>query len=231
MKNIKFLFFVVTIFFSGKLFAQTYTIDTTNISFQNKQRPCLQVNYDAGPKNVKKAWSNFLKKNYKVKTKGIGLLSDKDLVTTHDVTINGISDKRMDMYAMITDASGGSQMKYFASFGYDFFIGPDNYSTEFAGMKKLLNDFSTQFLNKYYDDEVSSSLKQIKGYEKDIKKDNKAIKKNVKKTRKASSAEATGLEAKNNTYNSDIKTSQEKIDALQQKLSTIKVKQEGITRN
>lgn len=117
------------------------------------------------------------------------------------------------------------------SFGYDFFIGPENYSKEFELMKKLLNDFSLEFLNKYYSDQVSESLKQIKSYEKHIKNDNKSIKKNVKKSEKVSSAEATGLEAKNNTYSSTITGSQEKIDALQQKLEAIKVKQKGITRN
>ncbi|MDQ2864059.1 MAG: hypothetical protein M3R50_10535 [Bacteroidota bacterium] len=117
------------------------------------------------------------------------------------------------------------------SFGYDFFIGPENYSKEFELMKKLLNDFSLEFLNKYYSDQVSESLKQIKSYEKDIKNDNKSIKKNVKKSEKVSSAEATGLEAKNNIYSSTITGRQEKIDALQQKLEAIKVKQKGITRN
>ena len=230
MKKIKLLFFL-TVLISVKLTAQTYHIDTTSITFENKLRPCYSVSYDADPKTVKKGWSKFLKKNYKIKTKGIGLLTDKDLVNSQDVTINNISDKRMNIYARITDFSGGSDMKYFMSFGYDFFIGPDNYAKEFEGMKKLLNDFSVEFLNKYYGNETSHILKQIKHYEKDIKKDNKSIKKNVRKSRKASSAEATGLEARNNTHNGDIKSTQEKIDALQKKLEDIKVKQGGITRN
>ncbi len=230
MKKIKLSFFLIVLI-SVKLAAQTYHIDTTSISFENKLRPCYSVTYDADPKTVKKAWSSFLKKNYKIKTKGIGLLTDKDLISSEDVTINSISDKRMNVYARITDIVNGSDMKYFMSFGYDFFIGPDNYPKEFEGMKKLLNDFSVAFLNKYYGDETSDILKQIKHYERDIKKDNKTIKKNVRKSRKASSAEATGLEARNNTHNSDITNTQEKIDALQKKLEDIKVKQGGITRN
>ena len=121
MKKIKLLLFL-TVLFSIKLTAQTYRIDSTNISFENKLRPCFAVSYDADPKTVKKAWSKFLDKNYKIKTKGIGLLTDKDLISARDVTISSISDKRMDMYASITDISGGSNMKYFMSFGYDFFI-------------------------------------------------------------------------------------------------------------
>ena len=211
--------------------AQTYHIDTTNITFQNKLRPCFSVQYDADPKTVKKGWDNFLKKNYKIKAKGIGFLTDKDIITAHDVTIGSISDKRMDMYASVTGNSGGSEMQFFMSFGYDFFIGPDNYPTEFAGMKKLLNDFSVQFLNDYYGDETSSILKEIKRYEKDIKKDNKAIKKNERKSNSSSAAVASGLEARNITHTNDINTTQEKINALQQKLEDIKVKQKGITRN
>lgn len=71
----------------------------------------MQVRYDADAKTVKKAWSNFLKKNYKVQTKGIGLLSDKDIVSTHDVTITSISDTRMDIYARVINVAGGSEMK------------------------------------------------------------------------------------------------------------------------
>jgi hypothetical protein len=230
MKQLNLLLFV-TILLSVKLSAQTYHIDTTNISFQNKLRPCLKVSYDADPKRVKESWSKFLKKNYKIKSKGIGLLSDKDIVSTQDVTIHNISDKRMNIYASITGMASGSEMNYFMSFGYDFFIGPDNYTTEFEGMKKLLNDFSVEFLNTYYGDETSKILKEIKHLEKDIKKDNKSIQKNVKKSSKASSAEATGLEARNNTYNNDITGTQEKINALQQQLEVIKIKQGGITRN
>ncbi len=227
----KFYLLIVVVIFSSTLMAQTYRIDTSEISFENKLRPCLKVSFDADAKTVKKRWSNFLKKNYKIKTKGIGLFSDKDLVSTEDVILNNIADKRMNIYAHVTDIPGGSDMKYFMSFGYDFFIGPKDYPDAFGGMKKLLNDFSVEFLNDYYSDETSKILKQIKGYERDIKKDNNAIKKNQKKSLKASSAEATGLEAKNNANNNDINLTQDKIKDLQQKLEEIKVKQGGIIRN
>ena len=230
MKKIR-LILTFAVFVSLKLDAQTYHIDTSSITFENKLRPCFSVNYDADPKTVKKAWDDFLKKNYKIKANGIGLLTDKELVTAEDVTVNSISDKRMNMYANVTKLADGSVMRYFASFGYDFFIGPDNYPQEFGGMKKLFNDFSVDFLNKYYGDETSDILKDIKRYEKDIKKDNKTIKKNVKKSNKASAAEASGLEARNNTHNNEISNTEDKIKALQDKLEVIKVKQKGITRN
>jgi hypothetical protein len=212
-------------------FAQTYKIDTSEISFQNKLRPCFKVNFDADAKTVKKAWSSFLKKNYKIKTKGIGLLSDNDLISGEDVTINSVSDKRMNIYANITNQPQGSEMKYFMSFGYDFYIGPKDYPESFAGMKKLLNDFCVKFLNDYYNDQTSDILKEIKSSEKNIKKDNDAIQKNLRKSASVSAAEASALEAKNNAYKNDISQLQDKIKDFQDKLEQIKVKQTEITRN
>lgn len=208
--------------------AQTYQIDTSEISFDNKLRSCLNVKYDADAKTVKKAWNNFLKKNYDIKIKGIGLFSDKDLVSAKDVTVSSIADKRMDLYARVTDIPGGSEMKYFMSFGYDFFIGPDNYASEFAGMKKLLSDFSIDFLNDFYSGEATRLARQIKGLEKDIKKNNRSISKNNKKAGKSSEGGSSALEAKNNALNLDNDQANKKIEELKIGLEVVKKKQHGI---
>ena len=227
MKKIQFLILCVLLV-SVKVSAQTFVIDTSEISFENKLRPCLFVKFDADAKTVKKGWVDYMKKNYKIKVKGIGLFSDKDIVDADDVTINSISDKRMNMYARVTDITGGSEMKYFMSFGYDFFIGSKDYTQEFEGMYKLLNDFSINFLNNYYAEETSSILKKIKGYERDIKKNNNAIASNIKKSKKGSDAVASGLESKNYSLKLENEQIESKIVALTKDIDTIKEKQEGI---
>jgi len=213
---------------SLKLSAQTFLIDTAEITFENKLRPCLFVKFDADAKTVKKGWADYMKKNYKIKIKGISLFTDKDIVNADDVTINSISDKRMNMYARVTDINGGSEMKYFMSFGYDFFIGTKEYAKEFEGMRKLLHDFSINFLNDYYADETSAILKKIKGYERDIKKNNNSISSNIKKSKKGSDAVTSALEAKNFSLKLENEQIQSKIAALEKDIETIKVKQGGI---
>ena len=212
--------------------AQTYKIDTAKINFENKERPALYVKYDAPPKTVKKAWDDFFKKNYDVKVKGIGFLTNKEIITATDINIMAISDKRMNLYASVTDAAGDrSELKYFMSFGYDFFIGPDNYATEFAGMKKILNDFSMEFLTNFYYSEASRMTREIKGLEKDISKNNKSIKKNTKKARKESKEVASGLGAKNISMQMENDQAKKKIEDLAKAIDDIKLKQAGITRN
>jgi hypothetical protein len=227
-----FLMLGVAMAFCLQLFAQTYKIDTSTITFENQQRPCFRVKYDASPKTVKKAWDDYFKKTYDVKVKGIGFLTNKEVITATDITLVAVSDKRMNMYASVVDAPGDrSELSYFMSFGYDFFIGPDNYATEFTAMKKILNDFSVEFLTDYYYSEASRMTSEIKKLENDIKDNNKSIKKNTKKARKESKEVANGLSAKNISMEMENDQARKKIEELSIAIDGIKVKQAGVTRN
>ncbi len=229
--RIRQLLLLLLVFISSQVNAQTYKIDTTEITFEKKLRPCLAVKYDAPPKTVKKAWDDFFRKYYQVKIAGISLVANKEIITGTDVTIAAVSDKRMDLHASIIDVAGGSGLTYFMSFGYDFFIGPKDYPTEFAAMKKILNDFSMEFLNDYYGSKASDIIKKIKGLEKDITKNDKTVKKNISKSNKSSAAVASGLEAKNTSLNMENDQWRNKITELTEQIADIKLKQAGITRN
>jgi hypothetical protein len=228
----QFLIISLALAFCLQLTAQTYKIDTAKITFENAERPCFRVKYDASPKTVKKAWDDYFKKNYDVKVKGIGFLTNKEVITATDISLVAVSDKRMNMYASVVDAPGDrSELSYFMSFGYDFFIGPENYPTEFTAMKKLLNDFSVEFLTDFYYSEASRMTSEIKGLEKDISQNNKSIKKNIKKARKESKEVASGLSAKNTSMEMENNQAKKKIEELALAIENIKVKQAGITRN
>ena len=228
----QFLIISLAIAFCFQLTAQTYKIDTSTITFENVNRPCLTVKYDASPKTVKKAWDEYFKKTYDVKVKGIGFLTNKEVITGTDISLVAVSEKRMNMYASVVDAPGDrSELSYFMNFGYDFFICPDNYPTEFAAMKKILNDFSVEFLTGYYYDEASRMTKEIKKLEGDIKDNNKSIKKNTKKARKESKEVASGLAAKNTSMEMENDQNKRKIEELAKAIENIKIKQAGITRN
>ena len=227
-----FLVLAIILAFSITATAQTYKIDTSTITFEKKQRPCLMVQYDASPKSVKKALDDYFKKNNDLKIKGIGFLTNKEIISAIDVNLPAISDKRMNLFLSVTDAPGDrSELKYFTSFGYDFFIGPDNYPAEFAAMKKILNDFSMDFLIDFYGSEASRVTKEIKELEKDISKNNKEIKQNTKKARKKSSEVANGMEAKNTSLQMENGQKKIRIRELSKEIEPIKVKQAGITRN
>lgn len=212
--------------------AQTYRIDTSTIIFENKAQPTLYVKYDASPKTVKKAWDDFFKKQYNVNVKGIGFMTNKEVLTATDINLTAISDSKMNMYASIMDAPGErAELKYYISLGVDTFIGPVNYPTEFAAMKKILNDFSMAFLTDYYGSEASRITREISGLEKDIKKNNRDIKQNSKKARKKSSEVANGMQAKNTSLQMENDQKRIRIAELSKEIESLKLKQAGLMRN
>ena len=227
-----FIILGLALVFCLQLTAQTYKIDTSTITFENLQRPSLTVKYDASPRIVKKAWDDFFKKTYDIKVKGIGFLTNKEVITATDITLVAVSDKRINMYASVLDAPGDkSELSFFMSFGYDFFIGAANYPAEFSAMKKILNDFSMEFLTDFYYSEASRMTSEIKGLEKNIRKNNKDIKKNTKKARKESKEVASGLSAKNTSMQMENDQAKKKIEDLGKAIEDIKLKQAGVTRN
>jgi len=98
-------------------------------------------------------------------------------------------------------------------------------------MKKVMNDFSVEFLTDYYYSEASRMTSEIKGLEKDISQNNKSIKKNTKKANKESKEVASGLSAKNTSMEMENDQDKRKIAELGKAIDSIKIKQAGVTRN
>lgn len=134
----------------------------TFIDFDEAQRPCLQVNLDPEPKELKYAWRDYLKDNYDFKLKGIGFLSNRDLLSAEKVTINQISSKVIDFYTHIVEDENGSEMKVFARHGYDIFINQENYPNEYLAIREILDSFMKYYLPKYYQEGLSETEKRMK---------------------------------------------------------------------
>jgi len=213
------------------VFPQPFSIKTSQISFENKLRPCHTVIYDATAKEVKKGWISYLKNKYSIKIKGVNIFYSRDILSAMDVRISAISEKRLNIYARVAPLSVGSELKFFISFGYDFFIGPEKYPLEFEKMQNLLREFSNTFLNSYYANEISAVLKKIKKIEKGISKKNKDIRKNVRKAKRSSGAVSNALDAKNNSLKYEIELAKNKIMLFTQNLDFLKHKQAELIVN
>src|SRR5690554_4462017 len=103
---------------NNSVYAQAVTPKDGIIMHNKSQRPSIFVNIDPEPKPLKKAWKSFLKDNYDFKIKGIGFLSNKDLLYAEDLVIEKISPKRMNFYTKIVENEVGSEMTVFGSLVY-----------------------------------------------------------------------------------------------------------------
>ena len=221
MKNLKRILPGILIgVFSLGMNAQTIKIEKTVISYENKLRPCLASNIEPLPKELKKDWVNYLNKNYGVKLNGIGMFSDDDLLKIEDVTAIAISDKRFNLYTMITKTPEGSSMKVFASHGYDDFIGDEKYPKEFDGLSNILNKFLSEELNHFYTDKNNKLTGDLKAMNDKRVAERKSIENNKSKLYDINKEIAVLQVPKDNTNSADIKDN-EKLNKLNTKKTEI----------
>lgn len=202
--------------------AQSLSPEKSTIEHNNKIRTCLMVKLDPEPKTLKKAWISFLKKEYKIKLKGMGMFSNKDLLHKEEVIIPKLSQKQMDFYTYIVqdENSNGSEMKVFASLGYDIYLNEEQYPVEFKAMNEMIVSFLKEYLPKYYNKQISESAAIVKSLNNDILR----LKDNMKDNQ--GSIEKLGKEIEKNK--ASIEDDSRKLDAAEIKLNVRKDELERI---
>ncbi len=162
MKTLKVIYLLVIFLAAMQVKAQT-TIESfeATINYDKGQRPCIQVNLDPEPKTLKGAWSDYLKDNYAFKLKGIGFLSNRDLLSAEGIMVKQISSKEMDFYTHIIEDENGSEMKVFVRYGYDIYLTKENNPSDYEALSEILDSFLKYYLPKYYEGKVNDTEERI----------------------------------------------------------------------
>ena len=66
----------------------------STVQHNDASRPCIRAIVHPEPKPLKKAWKDYLKETHDFKIRGIGFLSNKDLLSAEKVVVERISKKR-----------------------------------------------------------------------------------------------------------------------------------------
>jgi hypothetical protein len=202
--------------------AQNISPIESTIIHNDKIRPCLSVNLDPEPKSLKNAWIDFLKDEYDFKLKGMGWFSNKDLLNTEEVLITKLSTKKMDFYTNVIEDENGSEMKVFASFGYDIYIDEEHYPKEFMAMEEMLNSFLKEHLPKYYNKAIDETEERIKDFNVEINDLKNEITDETEDKEKLNRK----IEKANRSIddkNQKIKVAETKLKGRQEKLERVKV--------
>ena len=218
---IKFSFTILLISYSSIIIAQDIEIKPGTVEHNEGLRPCIVVHLDPEPKTLKKKWKTYLKENYDFKLKGIGFLTNKDLLKSEDIVVDDISPKRLDFYTKIIEDEVGSEMKVFASFGYDIYVDKQETPEAYETMKKMLNDFLKSYLPKYYKSEVKESKKKVKKLTKQVK--------NLKKDISKNKEEIEDLKKEIDELTEEVSEKETKLEEATIKLKQRKLKLERIS--
>ena len=182
----------------------------TLIEFDGSLRPCIQVNVDPEPKTLKEAWRDYLKDNYDFKLKGIGFLSNKDLLSAEEITVTQISSKEMDFYTYITEDEIGSEMRVFVRYGYDVYVNKNSTPTDYEALSTIIESFLKYYLPIYYQGRVNDTEKRIEK----LRSESNDLQKEIEDD----SSRIAALKEEIEKLEADLKTNTERLEKANIKL-------------
>lgn len=221
MKIVRLGLLIATIFVSLHVSAQNsmQLVDAT-IEYDDAQRPCIQLNLDPEPKTLKRAWKEYLKDNYDFKLKGIGFLSNKDMLSAEEIVVQKISSKQMDFYTQIIEDENGSEMKVFVRYGYDVYVSKESASSDYVALKGIIDGFLKDYLPEYYAGKIKESEKRVKKLTKETNDLEEDVSDGTEKIAELKK-EIEELEA-------DLESNSESLEVAKRKLKNRKLKLERI---
>lgn len=222
MKIIKATFLYILLFAVMQANGQS-SIQPFDATFEHDdaQRPCIQVNIDPEPKTLKNAWKDYLNDKHDFKLKGIGFLSNKDLLSAEEVKVESISSKEMDFYTHIDEDDNGSEMKVFVRYGYDIYLNRESNPDEYLILNQMVEDFLKSYLPKYYQGKISDTEKRVEELTDESKKLKEDIADNAKEIEKRKK-EIKDLEKEMETNSKQLESSSRKLIKRKDKLKRIK---------
>lgn len=222
MKSLKRTFLLIALFFTSQVHGQS-SIQATDafVDFDGAQRPCLQLHLDPEPKTLKKAWKDYLQDHYDLKLKGIGFLSNKDLLSAEEQNVAQISSKLLDFYTQIVEDQNGSEMKVFVRYGYDIYMTEANNPNDYAAVHGIINDFLKFYLPKYYQEKINDTEKRVEELVKETSKLNEEIADDTEKI-SVLKQEIEEMEATLKTKNELLESTNEKLTMRTHKMERMR---------
>jgi hypothetical protein len=210
--SINMLFIIMALMTCTTAFSQSsFDFQVSTLKYDGEERPCITLRLAPDTKEVKKAWEDFVKKEYNIRLKGLGFLVNKDILSAEKVTVKALSDKAIDFRTKIVEEKDHTLMQVFVSLGYDIYLGPDNYPMAFQDLKNKTWTFAKNYLTSYYNEqleEVTEVLKDLSKEQEDVRKEIADNEKEIEKLRKENEQLAKDLRKLDN----DIKDKQLELD-------------------
>jgi DNA repair exonuclease SbcCD ATPase subunit len=176
----------------------------------------------ANEKMVSKLWPDWLKDNFKVRTKKVK--KTKNELSHLNFSIPGVSTgTKLDMYSSVRTSGGGSELTVWIA-TTDGYISPEIGSGRYIEAEKMLMRFALAVSKAQIEMQIEEEEKALKGLEKElekIRKDKEKLEQDIVNAERA--IEKARGEIENNLDEQDSKTREigaqiEKIEATKRKL-------------
>lgn len=210
--------------------AQRLIINEAVCTTDDVNQAGIEVIMEPEAKTIKKAIKNWMDDHYDVNLKGMGLFSNKEVLTADKIQIDAISSKQLDLKVQVVEDGSNTKMCLFGSFGYDFPISPTHYPVAYRQMRSLTLDFLDEFLPNWYLNRIEET-QEVVG---DLGKERKELVEDIEKNKEEIEELKEENEEKSETLTetasdlakaaATLKQSKEKLKEVNEKLEKQKKK-------
>ena len=207
---------------SSVSFSQELLINDGTARYKKDDYPAVVIYMEPQTKDVKKAWKDFLKDRYKVRLKGYGFLTNRDVLSAENVNFSELATSAIDFYTEIIKDNNLTKMSVFASLGNNVNIGMGNDYRQYYQMKGIVQNFLDTYLRKYYENQVEDAGKRVTDLEKTRNDKQSTIANNDK--------EIIRLQSENQRLTQEVAQNRTDYISAQEELTQRKIKLDNIIR-
>lgn len=207
--------------------AQDVKIMEDQANYDESSYTAFSIYLEPGTKAVKKELKDYMDDQHDVRMKGIGFLTNKDVLYAKGVNIESISNKKMDFYAKVVEEGDRTKLSFFGAYGYDVTIDPTVDYQAYNNLRKTMIGFVNDYLPGYYTEQIEDAQEVVE----DLKDDTADLKDDIadnKEDIKEKFAEIEDLRKENKDLTDELKETSQKLMTREQELNDAKLELERI---
>lgn len=149
-------------------YAQVVELSNAQVQYEETLYPSIRAVINPEPKEVKKAWSDYMQDEFDLKMKGFGFLANKDVLSAEESQLPSVSSKTLNFYTKIIQTGEETSMEVFAGVVGGSVIDPNKDSAAFQTMRTMTISFLDEFLTEYYRKAVEQKQEEVNDLSDDI---------------------------------------------------------------
>lgn len=177
----------------GNVFAQSLAPFQKQITIEKINVDSWAASIDKGTEDdLKDAFSEYVSKNYKLKTKKNG----KHGVIVPEANISQITTRRGDLHIQFSNDTGKPEMAMAFMMGYDIFLNSRDSPQEMDRFKEFFSNFLLEYYKSFYTKQLSEKEKTIKNLREQMvsnEKKSKNLQQDIERNQKKISREKDQL--------------------------------------
>ncbi|MBB4078196.1 hypothetical protein GGR28_000797 [Lewinella aquimaris] len=158
---------------------QAVSISDGTVEYDKRQLPSLRLPLQAPVDAVYDPWQDFWEDRYDVDIDRSDKDGDDISYLAEQVSLPKLSSKNFDFYSNVSGGETNATVSIALAFSDTDIVGRDNHADTYAAARAVLEEFSTYFYTRYFDERIDATREALE----DVRDDSASASKDAEKAR------------------------------------------------